>query len=302
MPADENSSEEKIMATNTAATDVRVLRRFAAQIRLETVKEIGTRGFGHLGGSLSVCDVLAVLYGEAMRIDPQNPGWKERDKLVMSKGHAGPALYATLALKGYFPLDWLATLNQPGTRLPSHCDRKKTPGVDMTTGSLGQGVSTAIGLALAQCMDESGARTYLVTGDGELDEGQCWEGALFAAAKGVANLTWFVDYNRKQLDGGTDAVLALDDVGGKFAAFGWHVQSIDGHDVGAILQAIAAANAYAEKPSCIVLNTVKGAGVPEVEAIELNHHIVFEGEMVRRAIQHLEQELAVLENGGAAWR
>lgn len=292
----------KATTPDTPGTDVKALQRFATQIRLETVKEFGVRGFGHVGGSLSVCDVLAVLYGKVMRIDPQNPGWKDRDKLVLSKGHAGPALYATLALKGYFPLDWLTTLNQPGTRLPSHCDRKKTPGVDMTTGSLGQGVSTAIGLALAQQMDGNSARTYLVTGDGELNEGQCWEGALFAANRGVANLTWFVDYNRKQLDGATDDVMGLGDVGEKFAAFGWHVQDVDGGDVAAIARAAAIANAEAVKPSCIILNTIKGAGVPEVEAIHLNHHIVFEGDMARRAVSNLERELAAIDKGDLQWR
>lgn len=157
---------------------VKELEKFAARIRLETVKQVGKRGFGHLGGALSVADALAVLYGGMMKIDPKKPDWPERDKLVMSKGHAGPAVYSVLVLKGYFPMDWLETLNQPGTHLPSHCDRKLTPGIDMTTGSLGQGVSAAI--ALAPKMDDKGARTYLFVGDGECNEGQVWEGALFA--------------------------------------------------------------------------------------------------------------------------
>ncbi|MDR3170689.1 MAG: transketolase [Treponema sp.] len=275
------------------------LKKFAAQIRMETIKCVGARGFGHLGGALSVVETLAVLYGGVMQIDPKNPDWPERDKLVMSKGHAGPALYAVLALKGYFPLDWLKTLNQPGTRLPSHCDRKLTPGVDMTTGSLGQGVSTSIGLALAQRMDGKDSRTFLVTGDGELNEGQVWEGALFAPQHKLANLTWFVDYNHKQLDGKTEEIIDLGDVAAKFTAFGWHTQSIVGDDVAAITAAIAAAKAETARPSCIVLNTKKGAGIPLVEDIELNHHIVFEGEILEKSVAYMEQVIAELEKGAS---
>lgn len=276
-------------------TDVKELALFAAQIRMETVKEIGARGFGHLGGALSVVDALAVLYGNVMKIDPKNPTWEDRDKLVMSKGHAGPAVYAALALKGYFPLDWLTTLNQPGTHLPSHCDCKLTPGVDMTTGSLGQGTSTAIGLALAQKLDEKTSRTYLFTGDGELNEGQCWEAALFAPNHGLDNLVWFVDYNRKQLDGTTEEVGDMGDIAAKFAAFGWHTQSIAGNDIAAVAAAIEAANAETGRPSCIVLNTVKGAGLPMVEEIALNHHIVFDGELLEKSIAHMQHVLDELK-------
>ncbi|GHU48165.1 transketolase [Spirochaetia bacterium] len=277
------------------------LKKFAAEIRLWTVKCVGARGFGHLGGALSVVDALAVLYagGESgMKINPANPQWKERDKLVMSKGHAGPALYATLALKGYFDKEILTTLNQPGTTLPSHCDRKLTPGVDMTTGSLGQGVSTAIGLALAQRMDGNGARTFLFTGDGELNEGQVWEGALFAPAQKLTNLTWFVDYNKKQLDGHTTEIIDLGDLAAKFSSFGWFAQSIDGGDVEAIVAAIQKAKA-ADKPACIVLNTTKGAGVPLVAAIELNHHIPFEGEIFEKSVAYLEDAIASIDGGTA---
>ncbi len=270
-------------------------KRLAAQIRVETVKAIGARGFGHLGGALSVADALAVLYGGAMRIDPKNPGWAERDKLVMSKGHAGPAVYAALALRGYFPMDWLATLNQPGTRLPSHCDCKLTPGIDMTTGSLGQGVSSAIGLALAQKMDKQNSRVYLFTGDGEMNEGQVWEGAMFAAHHGLSNLVWFVDVNGRQLDGDTNAVINMGDVAAKMEAFGWHVLSVNGNDVDAVADAVDAAKAETGKPTCIVLNTVKGAGVPCVANIALNHHIVVEGELLAQALAEAEATLTALE-------
>lgn len=273
------------------------VEKFAAQIRYETVKEIGVRGFGHLGGALSVVDVLAVLYGDVMKYDPKNPDWADRDKLVMSKGHAGPAVYSALALKGFFPMDWLKTLNQPGTHLPSHCDRKLTPGVDMTTGSLGQGTSTAIGLALAQKLDGKDNYTYLFTGDGELNEGQCWEAALFAPNHDLDNLVWFVDYNRKQLDGTTEEVSDMGDIGAKFAAFGWHTQTINGNDILEISAAIEKAHAEKGKPSCIVLNTAKGAGLPMVEEIALNHHIVFEGELLEASKAHIEKLLKSIEGG-----
>lgn len=271
------------------------LNKFATQIRIETVKEIGIRGFGHLGGSLSVVDLLAVLYSGVMNIDPKNPKWADRDKLVMSKGHAGPAVYATLALKGYFPMDWLETLNQPGTNLPSHCDAKLTPGIDMTTGSLGQGVSTAIGLALAQKMNKQTSRTYLVIGDGESQEGQVWEGAEFAPFHKLNNLTAFVDYNHKQLDGRTDEVLSVLDLAEKFRSFGWHALTINGNNVEEITAAIEEAHGITDKPTCIVLDTVKGAGVPSVEEIELNHHIVVSEEFADNAVNYLQGQLAKLE-------
>jgi transketolase len=263
------------------------------------VKCIGARGFGHIGGALSVVDTLAVLYGRVMKVDPKQPDWPERDKLVMSKGHAGPALYATLALKGYFPMDWLKTLNQPGTRLPSHCDRKLTPGIDMTTGSLGQGVSTAMGLALAQKLDGRSSRTYLMTGDGELDEGQVWEGALFAPQQKLNNLTWFVDYNKKQLDSVINEVIDLGDIAAKFAAFGWNALSVKGDDVEEIAAAIEKAKAEKSKPTCIVLNTIKGAGVPMIEEIDLNHHIVLEGELLATCVAHIDKVIADIEKESA---
>jgi len=276
---------------------IREQEQFAAHIRLETVRQVGKRGFGHISGALSVVDALAVLYGSVMRQDPKNPDWPDRDKLVMSKGHAGPALYSTLALLGYFPMSWLDTLNQPGTRLPSHCDRLLTPGIDMTTGSLGQGVSTAIGLAMAQRMDGNGARTYVFVGDGECNEGQVWEGALFAASQKLDNLTLFVDRNHKQLDGTTEEVLDIGDVEAKFEAFGWHTQTIDGHEIAAINAALLAARMEPDRPSCIVLNTIKGAGVPSIANIELNHHIVLEGELLATALKECEDVLRALEGG-----
>ena len=279
-------------------SSIKEQERFAAKIRLETVKQVGKRGFGHLGGALSVVDALAVLYDGVMRVDPSNPDKEGRDMLVMSKGHASPSLYSALALKGFFPMEWLETLNQPGTNLPSHSDRKLTPGVDMTTGSLGQGASTAAGLALAQKIDETGARTYVFVGDGECNEGQVWEVALFANMQKLDNLIMFVDYNRKQLDGTTEEIMDMGDIAAKFESFGWHTESIDGSCVTAINEALKNAHA-SDKPSCIVLNTVKGSGVSCVEEIEYNHHIVLEGELLEKALAECEAKLKSLEGGAA---
>ena len=241
------------------------LKVFAKQIQMETVKEIASLGTGHIGGSLSIADLLAVLYGKQMKIDPKNPKWEGRDWFVCSKGHAGPAVYATLALKGFIPMEELLTLNRPGTNLPSHCDRTKTPGIDMTTGSLGQGASSAAGIAMAHKIDGKDNKVYLVLGDGEIEEGQVWEMAMFAAAKKLNNLIAFVDYNKLQIDGFTNDIAALGDVAAKFESFGWYAQDIDGHDVNAIYNAIDRAKEQTERPSVIVLNTIKGHGWKEME-------------------------------------
>ena len=270
-------------------------RLFAAQIRLETLKAFRELGFGHIGGAMSVVETLAVLYGGEMRINAANPGWEDRDWLVMSKGHAGPALYATLALKGYFPVETLRTLNQPGTTLPSHCDRLKTPGVDMTTGSLGQGMSTAIGVALGNRLKKKDSYTYLILGDGELDEGQVWEGALFARHYRLDHLIAFVDENKKQLDGYTRDVMDLGDIAVKFEAFGWHAQRINGHDTQAITDGIHRAKAEKGTPSVIVLDTMKGKGCSFAEDALYNHHMTFTREQADEAIAQAQQALEAEE-------
>lgn len=267
------------------------LKEFAATIRLETVKEVAELGFGHIGGSLSVVEALAVLYGEVMKIDPKNPQWEERDLMVMSKGHAGPSVYATLALKGYFPMDWLKTLNKPGTNLPSHTDRQKTPGVDMTTGSLGQGSSTATGMALGRKLAGSDSRVFLFIGDGESNEGQVWEAAMFCSHYKLDNIVWFVDYNKKQLDGFIEDVLDMGSFQDKFEAFGFHTQTVDGTSVREIYEAIEKANDVKGQPSCIILDTVKGEGVSDLVAIELNHHVQFPEDMAKRALDQVTTAL-----------
>ncbi|MEA4919883.1 MAG: transketolase [Clostridiaceae bacterium] len=266
-------------------------RVFAEEIRVETLKEFAHLGFGHVGGAMSIIETLAVLYNGEMRIDPKNPGLETRDKLVLSKGHAGPALYATLALKGYFPLETLMTLNQGGTILPSHCDRLKTPGVDMTTGSLGQGMSTACGLALGDRLMGRDCRTFLILGDGECNEGQVWEGAMFAAHFGLDNLTAFVDLNKQQLDGSTKDVMGMGDMVDKFKSFGWYTQKIDGHNVDEVKEAIKAAKAEKGKPSMIILDTVKGNGCLLAEGMFPCHHIAFTAEQIAPSVEHAEKML-----------
>ena len=271
---------------------IKELKRFSKQIQIETTKEIASLGVGHIGGALSICDLLAVLYGNQMKYDPKNPKWEGRDWLVVSKGHAGPAVYATLALKGFIPMSELETLNRPGTNLPSHCDRTKTPGIDMTTGSLGQGASTAAGIALAHKMDGKPNDTYVIFGDGEIQEGQVWEMALFAPTHKLTNLIAFVDHNGLQIDGPTREVCDVDDIQAKYESFGWYAQTVDGHDVEAINQAIENAKAQNEKPSMIVLNTVKGHGWSAIENTAGCHSMNINADQLAEALAEMNAAMA----------
>lgn len=271
------------------------LKQFATEIRYHTVTTLNQLGFGHYGGSLSIVEVLAALYGEILDISVQNFSSHERDHFILSKGHAGPALYSTLHLKGFFDRDFLWSLNRNGTCLPSHPDRNLTPGVDMTTGSLGQGMSVATGVAYGQKITNSPYYTYTLVGDGELNEGQCWEAAQFAAHNELSKLILFVDDNKKQLDGRTEDICRTFDFVEKFAAFGWEAVRVDGGDIAAILEAVAAAKASdSPKPKCIVLDTVKGQGVPMLEEMESNHHLRLAGDLVtdlEKVAQDLAKEL-----------
>ncbi len=271
------------------------LQRLALKIRIGIVEELKARGFGHIGGSFSIADALAVLYGSVMRYDPKNPAWEQRDKLVCSKGHAGPAVYAALALKGFFPYEQLVTLNQPHTNLPSHCDRNKTPGVDMTTGSLGQGTSLAVGMAMGDMLKGLDSRTFLIVGDGEANEGQVWEAAMFTAAKKVTSLTWLIDNNKKQLDGYTKDVLNPFDFEEKFRAFGFEAISIDGNDIEQLENALT--RRPIDKPIAIILNTVKGKGVEEVENTMGNHSMTPPPEAFDRWLAELNRKLEAAEKG-----
>lgn len=276
---------------------VRDLKIFSKKIQIETIKMIASLGVGHLGGSLSIADALAVLYGAQMKYDPKNPKWEERDWFVCSKGHAGPAVYAALAMKGFFPMSELNTLNRPGTRLPSHCDRLKTPGIDMTTGSLGQGASTAAGIALAHQMNRKSNKVFLMLGDGEINEGQVWEMALFAGTKKINNLIAFVDYNKLQLDGPTCEICDVGNVAKKFEDFGWYAQDIDGHDVLAINNAIDNARAQHEKPSMIVLNTIKGDGWSTVANKSSCHNLTISPAQMEEALGEMNAALKRIEEG-----
>lgn len=262
------------------STEKTRLALFAEQIRVTAIRAIAGYGEGHVGGSLSIADVLAVLYGRVMRVNPADPHMPDRDKFVLSKGHCGPALYATLALKGYFPMETLATLNRFGTTLPSHCDRNRTPGVDMSTGSLGQGASAAAGIALADRLMGRNSRTYLIVGDGECNEGQVWEMAMFAAQQKLDNLLVFVDRNRQQLDGYTDDICAMGDLADIFHSFGWNAQTVDGHDLDAITGAVERAQAQTGVPSVIVLNTVKGKGWPDAEQRVPSHYMTISAQQL----------------------
>ncbi|WP_120815886.1 transketolase [Yokenella regensburgei] len=249
------------------------ITQLARDIRVATLKSLTQLGFGHYGGCMSVVETLAVLYGDVMRIDPADPDWPERDYFVLSKGHAGPALYSTLAIKGYFPVAELSTLNQNGTRLPSHPDRLKTRGVDATTGSLGQGISIAAGMALSHKLAGRRNRVFCIVGDGELNEGQCWEAFQFIAHHQLNNLLVFVDWNKQQLDGELDDIIRPFDLEGKFHAFGFDVHTVKGDDIPA-LQAIARPVLEpGARPRLVILDSIKGQGVPYLEQLSNSHHL-----------------------------
>ena len=273
--------------------DVKSLKQKALEIREMTINEIGHFGAGHIGGSMSIVELLTYLYYQEMRIDPKDPKKEDRDRFVCSKGHAGPAVYATLASKGYFPEDWLLTLNQGGTKLPSHCDMTKTPGVDFTGGSLGQGFSAAVGIALGQKIKNQDARTYTVIGDGESQEGQIWEGAETAAQWKLGNLIAFTDLNKQQLDGYTDEVMSMANVDTRWLGFNWHVQRINGHDFGQLANAIENAKTVTDRPSMIILDTVKSYGFIPGEGIKANHSIAYDESVAEKAVAELREREGV---------
>jgi transketolase len=273
-------------------TNAETYKRLSADIRIHTIRALQKAGFGHIGGSMSIADVLAVLYGGVMRIDPARPDWEDRDYLVLSKGHCGPALYAVLALKGYFPMEWLDTVNRPGTRLPSHCDRLKTPGIDMTTGSLGQGLSAAAGIALGLRMQNKENDVFCILGDGELQEGQVWEAAACAAHRKLDRLIIFVDENKRQLDGYVEDVCNPYDAAEKFRSFGWEAVRVCGWDCQAIESAVQTARKSGGAPHAIVLETEKGIGCSFAEREPFNHYMVVSKEMADEAVAEIERRLA----------
>ena len=272
--------------------EIKDLKIFAADIRIQCMEQFRAIGVGHVGGSMSICDLMVCLYGKLMRVDPANPRWEQRDRIIVSKGHSGPAMYATLALKGFFDKEELKTINRLGTRLPSHTDRNRTPGVDMTTGSLGQGFSSGLGIAMGCKLKNIDNYTYIILGDGELGEGQVWECAMFAPAKKLTRVIAFVDANGYQLDGTTDDVLALGDVRKKFEDFGWAAFDVaDGNDVAQICDTVERAKLIEDKPKLIVLHTVKGLGCAAAldPTIPTNHNMGVSPEIADATIAELER-------------
>ena len=270
------------------------IKELAVQIRKNILRTIASKGTGHVGGSLSIADALAVLYGSVMNIDPKEPEKQDRDYLVLSKGHCGPAVYAALAAKGYFDENILDTLNQNDTILPSHTDRNKTQGVDMTTGSLGQGASLAAGVAFADKLAGRENYTYLILGDGELNEGQVWEAALFIAHQKLTRLVTLVDANGKQLDGTTDEICCLGSIERKFEAFGFRAISVEnGNDTDEIFTALEQAKREQEKPVVLVLHTVKGAGVEFYASMKNCHSTAVKKENLSEFYQELGIQTAV---------
>ena len=270
---------------------VNELKKFATDVRIETVKCLEARTFGHIGGCLSIADVLTVLYnGELKNIDPADPKKLDRDMLVVSKGHAGPAVFATLALKGYFPLDWLPTLCEGGTRLPSHCDRIRTPGIDASTGSLGQGLSLANGFAHAAKIKNLKNRIYCLMGDGEIQEGQVWEAAMFAGFRKLDNLVVIVDNNGLQIDGDIADVCSPYPIDKKFEAFNFHVINVaDGNDMDQLKAAFDEARATKGMPTAIIMKTVKGKGVSYMENAVGWHGKAPNDEQYAQAMEDLEK-------------
>lgn len=250
---------------NLSNEKLEFLKEKARQIRIEIIKSITEANSGHPGGSLSAADIITLLFFEEMNVDPKHPKKADRDRLVLSKGHCAPALYATLAEKGYFPKEELNHLRQVNHMLQGHPDMKHTPGVDMTTGSLGQGFSAACGMALTAKIDKADWYTYAILGDGEIEEGQIWEAAMYAAHYHLDNLIAFVDNNGLQIDGQITQVMSSLPILEKFTAFGWHTIEVNGHDMNELHRAIMEAKEVKEKPTMIVMKTIKGKGIPAIE-------------------------------------
>ncbi len=283
--------------TGASPQDVARLREIAGRLRLDVIQMLHKAGSGHPGGSLSAIDLITALYFARMRHDPRNPQWAERDRFVLSKGHGVPALYAVMAEAGYFPKEELLTLRERGSRLQGHPVNTLLPGIEAPTGSLGQGLSVAQGMALASKLDGNAFHVYCIIGDGESQEGQVWEAAMSAPKYALDNLTVFLDYNRGQIDGPVSEVMDIEPIADKWRAFRWNVLEIDGHDIPQILDAVDEAKATQGKPTMIIANTVKGKGVSFME-----HQIAWHGaapnkEQTDKALEEL-RKLNELTSGG----
>ena len=271
------------------------LEIFATKVRMGVIEGTYCAKAGHPGGSLSIADVLTWLYTNELNVDPKNPKKADRDRLILSKGHAAPALYAALALKGFFPESEIKTLRHKGALLQGHPDMKNIPGVDMSTGSLGQGISAACGMAIAAKKAGDDYRVYTVLGDGEIQEGQVWEAAMFAGFKQLDNLVAFVDFNNLQIDGRMTDVMSTLPIDEKFKAFNWHVITIDGNDIEQVEAAYKEAREIKGKPTCIVAKTIKGKGVSFMEDECEWHGVAPNEEQYNKAMEELNATLSELE-------
>ncbi len=271
------------------------LSYIAYQIRKDIITAVYNAGSGHPGGSLSIADIMAVLYFKEMNIDPKNPDMPDRDRFVLSKGHCAPALYSALAEKGYIPKEDLVTLRKISSYLEGHPDKNKIEGVDMSSGSLGQGISVANGMALAGKLDNKDYRVYSILGDGEIQEGQVWEAAMFAAHYKLDNLTAFVDYNSLQIDGAIQDVMNPEPIANKFEAFGWNVINIDAHDLDQIVNAAETAKTVKGKPTMIVAKSIKGKGVSFMENNVAWHGSAPNTEQYEQAVKELDAKIKELE-------
>ncbi|MBR3644964.1 MAG: transketolase [Lachnospiraceae bacterium] len=274
--------------------DTLKLKQIANEVRKNVVTEVHAAKSGHPGGSLSVADMMTYLYFEEMNVDPTNPKNPDRDRMVLSKGHVAPALYAVLAEKGFIPKEDLITLRKPTSYLQGHPDMKHTPGVDMSAGSLGQGISTAVGMALSAKLDNKSFRTYTILGDGEIEEGQVWEAAMFAGFRKLDNLVVIVDNNNLQIDGTVDEVCSPYPIDKKFEAFNFHVINIDGHDFEQIKSALDEAKATKGMPTAIIMKTIKGKGVSFMEDKASWHGSAPNDEQYKVAMEELEKAGAEL--------
>lgn len=269
--------------------DLNELTTMANRLRLHVIEMTNAAGSGHPGGSLSAADFMAALYFDVLKHDPSNPNWEDRDRFVLSKGHVAPVLYAALAESGYFPVDELLTLRKMGSRLQGHPVRGKVPGVEMSTGSLGQGLSMSCGIALAGKMDSRDYNVFCLLGDGELQSGQNWEAAMFAHHYGLNNLVAVVDRNRLQITGNTEDAVGLDPLPEKWRAFGWNVIIIDGHNMGQIVQACNKARSSKKNPTVIIMKTIKGKGVSFMENNADFHGRACKPDEYDKAVSELKQ-------------
>jgi transketolase len=268
-------------------SDVRELQAIAKRVRRHIVTMIAAAKSGHPGGSLSAVETLVTLYFDVMRHDPENPKWAERDRFILSKGHAAPVLYSVMAEAGYTPIESLDTLRSLGSIYQGHPDRRFIPALEASTGSLGVGLSLGLGMAEAARLDKSPTRVFVVLGDGEIQEGQIWEAAMYGAFHKVDNIVAIVDYNRIQLDGFVKDIMELEPLADKWRGFGWHVIEVDGHDIPALQQAFAEAAATKGKPTVLIANTIKGKGVSFMENNPKFHGVAPTKDELEKALQEI---------------